>query len=105
MASAVCSAVLSVMPDSSPISASRYFMSETSCGRARRRSPRSLRRRTAGGRNRHFRENMSVAEFEVIDADVTKLEVDAIANAANTELRHGGGVAAAISPAGGPWGP
>jgi O-acetyl-ADP-ribose deacetylase (regulator of RNase III) len=43
-----------------------------------------------------------VAELEVIAADVTKLEVDAIANAANTELRHGGGVAAAISRAGGP---
>ena len=45
---------------------------------------------------------MSIAELEVIAADVTKLEVDAIANAANTELRHGGGVAAAISRAGGP---
>src|SRR3954449_1186678 len=45
---------------------------------------------------------MSVAKLEVVDADVTKLEVDAIANAANTELRHGGGVAAAISRAGGP---
>src|SRR3954453_23017882 len=45
---------------------------------------------------------MSVAELAVGDADVTKLEVDAIANAANTELRHGGGVAAAISRAGGP---
>jgi len=33
---------------------------------------------------------------------VTKLEVDAITNAANTQLRHGGGVAAAISRAGGP---
>src|SRR3954451_25405399 len=43
-----------------------------------------------------------VVELEVIAADVTKLEVDAIANAANTELRHGGGVAAAISRAGGP---
>jgi O-acetyl-ADP-ribose deacetylase len=41
-------------------------------------------------------------ELEVLQADVTKLEVDAIANAANTELRHGGGVAAAISRAGGP---
>jgi O-acetyl-ADP-ribose deacetylase len=45
---------------------------------------------------------MGMAELEVIDGDVTKLEVDAIANAANTELKHGGGVAAAISRAGGP---
>ena len=33
---------------------------------------------------------------------MTKLELDAITNAANTQLRHGGGVAAAISRAGGP---
>jgi O-acetyl-ADP-ribose deacetylase len=43
-----------------------------------------------------------MAELEVIQADVTKLEVDAIANAANTQLMHGGGVAGAISRAGGP---
>lgn len=43
-----------------------------------------------------------MARLEVIDADVTALEVDVIANAANTELKHGGGVAAAISRAGGP---
>jgi O-acetyl-ADP-ribose deacetylase (regulator of RNase III) len=43
-----------------------------------------------------------VAKLEVIAADVTKLEVDAIANAANTQLAHDGGVAGAISRAGGP---
>jgi O-acetyl-ADP-ribose deacetylase len=42
-----------------------------------------------------------VSELEVQRADVTKLDVDAIANAANTELKHGGGVAKAISRAGG----
>lgn len=43
-----------------------------------------------------------MTELEVIAADVTKLDMDAIANAANTQLRHGGGVAGAISRAGGP---
>src|SRR3954469_22470882 len=40
--------------------------------------------------------------LEVQQADVTSLEVDAIANAANTQLLHGGGVAAVIARAGGP---
>ena len=48
------------------------------------------------------RQNRFVPELEVQRADVTELAVDAIANAANTELKHGGGVAAAIAQAGGP---
>jgi len=43
-----------------------------------------------------------MATLEVIQTDVTKLQVDAIANAANTQLRHAGGVAAAIARAAGP---
>jgi O-acetyl-ADP-ribose deacetylase (regulator of RNase III) len=42
-----------------------------------------------------------VAAIEVLEADITTLDVDAIANAANTRLIHGGGVAGAIARAGG----
>ena len=43
-----------------------------------------------------------MTSVEVLEADITQLDVDAIANAANTQLRHGGGVAGAIARAGGP---
>ncbi len=42
-----------------------------------------------------------MASIDVLEEDITTLAVDAIANAANTQLAHGGGVAGAIVRAGG----
>jgi len=40
--------------------------------------------------------------ISVVQGDLTTMSVDAITNAANVELRHGGGIALAITNAGGP---
>jgi O-acetyl-ADP-ribose deacetylase (regulator of RNase III) len=50
--------------------------------------------RVGGGKGRSMR-------LEVVDGDITALEVDAIANAANDRLWMGAGVAGAIKRAGG----
>lgn len=44
----------------------------------------------------------SGARFQLVQGDITQEEVDAIVNAANARLQHGGGVAGVIARRGGP---
>jgi len=49
-----------------------------------------------------MKKTVGKATLEIVQGDITALAVDAIVNAANGYLKHGGGVAAAISRKGGP---
>lgn len=46
--------------------------------------------------------HINTADLVAVRDDITSMEVDAVVNAANEELAHGGGVAAALSRAAGP---
>jgi len=49
-----------------------------------------------------MKKTVGKATLEIVQGDITALAADAIVNAANGYLKHGGGVAAAISRKGGP---
>ena len=44
-----------------------------------------------------------MARIEIVQGDITDADVEGIVNAANTDLKLGGGVAGAIRRKGGPW--
>jgi O-acetyl-ADP-ribose deacetylase (regulator of RNase III) len=45
---------------------------------------------------------VNATALELVEGDITEMDVDAIVNAANEQLAHGGGVAGIISRKGGP---
>ena len=49
-----------------------------------------------------MKRKVNTTELELIQGDITELDVDAIVNAANERLSHGGGVAGVIARKGGP---
>jgi len=49
-----------------------------------------------------MKKTIGKATLEIVQGDITALSVDAVVNAANEYLKHGGGVAGAISRKGGP---
>jgi O-acetyl-ADP-ribose deacetylase (regulator of RNase III) len=48
-----------------------------------------------------FKKKVHDTVIEIVDGDITEMDVDAIVNAANSGLKHGGGVAGAIVRKGG----
>ncbi|WP_372897045.1 macro domain-containing protein [Stieleria sp.] len=52
--------------------------------------------------DQRVRIKLGSTDLELLEADITELEVDAIVNAANEHLKLGGGVAGAIRKRGGP---
>jgi putative ATPase len=56
----------------------------------------------AAGKELHIHTRSEGRTLRVIEADITEQDVDAVVNAANEMLVHGGGVAGAIARKGGP---